>query len=192
MVPPAMTAVLGLLGSLLGTGSAADPPLPPGPLVPYVAPPFAADCEVHRFGEGQIPDLTSLPDDPLCVEYAKRDITLTNGGALRFLLAEPARVALAAGKCAYWQQDHWSIQVAPGQVPLVRWDGSYWFDLGRGQAGARITGLSVAGRPATLARAADALAPYSPLLAAYLRAYSHGGDGATYAGAVPLNPSCAR
>jgi hypothetical protein len=186
-----MTAILGLLGSLLGLGTTAEPPTPPGPLVPYVAPPFAGECTVHQFGEGEVPDLRGYPDDPLCVEYAKRDITLANGGVIRFLLAEPARFALAAGKCEYWQQDHWSVQVAPGQVPLVRWDGSYWFDLGRGQAGARLTGLTVAGQPMTLTRAAEAVAPFSPLLAAYFLRYAQGGDGASVVSPVPFDPMCA-
>ncbi len=56
-------------------------------------PPFAATCTVHEFGEGVAPPLSGIPDDPLCVEYAKRDITVTDGGAVRFLAAEPARVS---------------------------------------------------------------------------------------------------
>jgi hypothetical protein len=57
---------------------------------PYFAPPFRADCTVQHFREGQAPEPTGHPDDPLCVEYSKRDINLDNGGAVRFLLAEPS------------------------------------------------------------------------------------------------------
>lgn len=162
------------------------------PVTPYVDPPFAATCEIHQFGEGEVPDLAGLPDDPLCVEYAKRDITLNNGGAIRFLIAEPARVLLAATRCRYWQQDHWSVQAARGQTPVIRWDGSYWFDLGAGQAGARISDLTIAGQPATLAEAARRVAPYSPALAAYFLTYAHGGDGAVLTAGFPLHPLCPR
>jgi hypothetical protein len=161
-------------------------------VTPYFAPPFASQCVVHYYGEGVAPDLTALPDDPLCVDYAKRDITLDNGGALRFVLAEPARFAVVAGKCAYWQQDHWSVQLSRGQVPLIRWDGSYWYDLGAGEGGARLTGLTIAGQPATLARAAQFVAPYSPVLAAYFLAYANGGDGAAVVAGFPFNPFCVR
>ena len=158
---------------------------------PYVAPPFADDCTVHHFGEGEAPDLNGYPDDPLCVEYAKRDITLDNGGAVAFLLAEPARFAIALDKCQYWQQDHWSVQASRSQTSVVRWDGSYWFDKGTGEAGARLRHFAVGGHPANLRQAARAVAPASPELAAYLRAYGHHGDGMAYAGSVPFDPRCA-
>jgi len=161
-------------------------------LVPYYAPPFAADCVVHSFGEGEVPDLAALPDDPLCVDYAKRDITVSNGGAVAFLLAEPARFALAGTKCKYWQQDHWSVQLAPGMTPVIRWDGSYWWDLGTGQIAARLTNLTIAGQPATIARAAAYIAPYSPALAAYFLTYGNGGDGGALVLGLPLNPLCPR
>ncbi|MFL6173360.1 MAG: hypothetical protein ACJ716_10780 [Marmoricola sp.] len=159
-------------------------------LVPYYAPPFADACTVHAFGEGEIPDLNALPDDPLCVDYAKRNITVSNGGAVAFLLAEPARFALAGTKCQYWQQDHWSVQLAPGMTPVIRWDGSYWWDLGTGQIAARLTGLTIAGQPATIARAAAYIAPYSPALAAYFLRYGTGGDGGALNLGLPLNPLC--
>jgi hypothetical protein len=159
---------------------------------PYFAPPFADDCTVHRFGEGVAPDLNSYPDDPLCVEYAKRDITVDNGGAIRFLLAEPARFAIALPKCQYWQQDHWSVQFSRGDVPVVRWDGSYWFDKGTGQAASRLHDLRIGGQRAGLRRAARRVAPYSPQLASYFRRYSRGGDGMGYSSSVPFDPRCAR
>jgi hypothetical protein len=173
----------GLLG---GSASAATP----GPVQPYVAPPFAADCTVHRFGEGEAPDITAYPDDPLCVEYAKRDITVDNGGAVGFLLAEPARFAMAGPKCQYWQQDHWSVQLSRGDTPVVRWDGSYWFDKGRGQAAGRLSRVRVGGQPVSVRQAATVVEGASPELAAYLRRYARGGNGMGYDGTVPFDPRC--
>lgn len=162
----------------------------PGPQ-PYAAPPFRSECVVHHFGEGEAPELDGYPDDPLCVEYSKRDITLDNGGAVAFLLAEPNRFAIALDKCAYWQQDHWSVQASRGETAIVRWDGSYWFDKGLGQAAARLRHFAVGGQPATLREAARAVAPYSPELADYFRAYGHGGDGMGYVNPFPFDPRCA-
>ncbi len=182
-------AVLASLGALaLPVGaSAADSP----GIAPYVDPPFAAACTFRQYGEGVIPPLT-LTDDPLCVEYAKRDITLSNGGAVSFALAEPARVLLLLGKCQYWQKDHWSVQLAPGQTPVVRWDGSYWLDLGTGRAGARLSGLTVLGQPATIATAAAYVRPWSPQLADAFLQFGQDGDGASANLGVPINPFCHR
>lgn len=187
-----LAPVLALLGSLLSLLIGSPSTAPSSGLVPYYAPPFAAKCTVHSFSEGQAPDLTAYPDDPLCVDFAKRDITLDNGGATAFVLAEPARFALAGTKCRYWQQDHWSVQVSRGSVPLIRWDGSYWWDLGNGQAAARLTGLTIGGQPATIAQATAYIAPYSPALAAYFLRYGTGGDGGAVNLGVPLNPLCVR
>lgn len=187
-------AVLTLLGALMGgalvapgaaTAAATDSP----GVSPYYDPPFANRCTVRSYAEGVIPPL-GLPDDPLCVDYAKRDITVSTGAALKFLLAEPARVLLILGKCQYWQQDHWSIQLAPGQTPVIRWDGSYWYDLGTGHAGARLRGLSVLGHPATIAEAAKYVRPYLPQLADAFLAFGQDGDGAAVNLGVPLNPLC--
>jgi hypothetical protein len=161
-----------------------------GPFQPYYPPPFADTCTVHRFGEGEAPPLSGIPDDPLCVEYTKRDITLADGGAIRFLLAEPARFLVAAAKCRYWQQDHWRVPIAPGQLPLIRWDGSYWFDEGTGRAGAQLHDLRVGGVPVGAAQLAALIAPLSPALAAYFRAFGAGGTGAAYVGTIPFNPLC--
>jgi hypothetical protein len=163
-----------------------------GPLQPYFAPPFAQTCTVHEFGDGVAPPLRGIPDDPLCVDYAKRDITITDGGAIRFLAAEPTRFLIVVPKCAYWQQDHWSVQFAPGQLPLIRWDGSYWFDEGTGQAGARLTNLRIGGVPVGATQLAALVAPLNPTLATYFRAFGAGGTGAGYAGTIPFNPLCAR
>lgn len=131
----------------------------------YTDPPFGGSCTFHHYGEGVTPPLSLLGTEPLCVEYSKRDITVSNGGAVRFLLAEPARFALAVPACRYWQLDHWSVQLTPGGTELVGWDGSYWFDKSTGTAAARLRNLTVAGQPATPQAAADALRPYDPQLA---------------------------
>lgn len=187
IVLPVTALLLGLSGGVAAAAGA-----PPGPVVPYADPSFAAQCQWHRFGEGQAPDLTAYPDDPLCVEYAKRDITVDNGGAIRFLLAEPARFAIALPKCQYWQLDHWSVQFSRGDVPVVRWDGSYWFDKGTGQAAARLRHLTVGGQPASVAEAAALVRPVSPELAAFLDQYGHHGSGAEFVGSVPVDPRCIR
>src|SRR6185295_5884357 len=110
-------------------------------------PPFRHQCNVHHYEEHEAPPL-DVPDDPLCVEFEKRDITASNGGAVRFLAAEPARFALAVQKCRYWQQDHWRIQLQPGTGPLIGWDGSYWFDRVAGTGGAITRNFTVGGQPA--------------------------------------------
>lgn len=191
MTARTLVALLASVAACVGLSSPAAGALPDGGVGPYYAPPFRDDCTVHRFGEGEAPEPGAHPDDPYCVEYAKRDITLDNGGAVEFLLAEPARVAAALPRCAYWQRDHWSVQVSRGDTPLVRWDGSYWFDKGTGQAAARLRGLRVGGEPATLREAARAVEPWSPELADFFRTYSRGGDGMGWSGSHPLDPRCA-
>ncbi len=147
---------------------------------PFVGPPFARYCDVHHFAEGEAPALDGFPEDPLCVEYEKRDITVTNGGAVDFLAAEPARFAIAIPKCRYWQQDHWRVQVQPTDPTIVGWDGSYWFDKGVGDGGARLQNFSIGGEPASPDQVADLIAPLDPDMASVIRQYgdSTGGGGA--------------
>jgi hypothetical protein len=190
-IPTPSLLVAALLVALpSGAASAVEPSRPDGPQ-PYFAPPFRSECTVQHFGEGEAPDPAKTTADPLCVEYSKRDITLDNGGAVAFLLAEPNRFAVALDKCAYWQKDHWSVQASRGQTPVIRWDGSYWFDKGAGQAAARVKHLTIGGEPARLRDAARAVAPYSPELAEWFRSYSRGGDGMGYSGSFPFDPRCA-
>ncbi|MGW9137314.1 hypothetical protein [Streptomyces sp. NPDC055681] len=131
----------------------------------YTDPSYASACTFHRYGEGETPPLSLFGADPLCVEYAKRDITVTNGGAVRFLLAEPARFAIAVPACRYWQLDHWSVQATAGGTELVGWDGSYWFDKAEGSAAARVRNITVAGQPAQAEDAARVIRPYDARLA---------------------------
>jgi hypothetical protein len=187
---PSLLLAAALVVAPIGAAHAAQAARPDGPQ-PYYAPPFRSQCTVHHFREGRAPDPAATQDDPLCVEYSKRDITLDNGGAVRFLRAEPNRFAVALDKCAYWQQDHWSVQASRGRTAVIRWDGSYWFDKGTGQAGGRLRHLTIGGRPASLRQAARAVAPYSPELAGRFRAYSRGGDGMGWSGSVPFDPRCA-
>src|SRR5437667_12068390 len=130
-----------LLAAVPATGAAQSSP--------FVGPPLASQGVVHHFAEAEAPPLDGCTDDPLCVEYEKRDITATNGGAVRFLAAEPARFAIAIPKCRYWQQDHWRVQLAPGDPTIIQWDGSYWFDKGNGTGGAELGNFSLGGQPAS-------------------------------------------
>ncbi len=164
------------------------------PAAPYVPPPFADRCTVQHFGEGETPDVSADWPDPLCVEYEKRDITVSNGGAIDFLAAEPSRFAIAGDRCQYWQQDHWSVQLAPGSTAVVRWDGSYWFDKGAGTGAALLDGFQIGEQPVGAAEAADAVEPISPELADQIRAYGsnpQGGGGMSFTlpGGMPGCPT---
>jgi hypothetical protein len=143
------------------------------PVVPYTSPPF--QCRFTRYGEGEAPPLVVTGRDPLCVEYQKRDITVTNGGAVGFVLAEPARLAIAVPACQYWQVDHWSVQVAAGDDAVLRWDGSYWFDKGRLTAASAFRQFSLGGQGISAQRAADAVRPVSPELAEVIERYGVSG-----------------
>lgn len=180
-MPVRVVAVLASLAVLAAGGLALAAPSPG----PYVDPPFKKHCKVHRFGDGVAPPLTGYPDDPLCVEYSKRDITLDNGGAVAFLLAEPARFAIALPKCSYWQQDHWRVQVDRAQEHLVQWDGSYWFDKGAGRAAAVLRNFRVDGQPTDPGPAADLVAQVSPELAQAMRT-----KGGSASFGVPFDPRC--
>src|SRR6185369_14714255 len=142
----------------------------------------------------QAPPLDACTDDPLCVEYEKRDITGTNGGAVRFLAAEPARFAIAIPKCRYWQQDHWRIQPSLGDPTIVQWDGSYWFSKGDGSGGARLRNFTIGGQPASAGQVADVVAPLDPMMADVIRTYGNdageGGGGAAFCLGFS-DPTCA-
>jgi hypothetical protein len=160
------------------------------PASAYTDPPFGPRCDWHVFGEGERPPLSLYRENPLCVEYAKRDITLDNGGWLRFVLAEPSRFAIAVPSCRYWQRDHWSVQVSTGALPLVTWDGSYWFDKGLGVLAARLVGFRVAGVPAGAGDAANALRPQCPELADAIAAYGATAGETGLVVVIPPVPGC--
>ena len=167
-----------LLSSAVAIAAATAAAAAPAQPSPYTPPPFAKHCHFRHFGEGVAPPATGYSDDPLCVDYAKRDITIDNGGAVRFVAAEPARFAIATRACRYWQLDHWSVQLDRGFTAVVRWDGSYWWDRGRGIGGVLMANFRIGGQPAGADQAAAAVAMVSPTLAAYIRAYGKGAHGA--------------
>lgn len=142
----------GLLGIALITASPAAAQTPE----PYRDPPFS--CEVIDYGK-EAPTLPAPEDDPLCVRYDKTDITVSTLGAVDFLAGEPGRVALVAGKCSYWQQDHWIIRVSPETPPIVSWQGSYWYDAHSGSAGGILRDLHVADQPASGEAFIEAIRP---------------------------------
>jgi hypothetical protein len=148
---------------------------------PYRDPPFT--CEVIDYG-AEPPDLPAPPEDPLCVRYDKTNITVSTLGVVDFLAAEPGRVAIVAGKCSYWQQDHWVVRATPESTPLVEWEGSYWYDGRTGTAAGILRGLRVGGQPADGEAFAAALAPLiGDDAAAELASYAAegGGGGASFA-----------
>jgi hypothetical protein len=165
--------VLAFLASLVaGTQASANSPS----FAPYRTPTYHCP-EVHRYGNGVAPNvLALLKGSTLCVVYDKRDITADNGGAIRFTLAEPARFAVA-GKCQYWQRDHWRIRIDRGFGELVQWDGSYWWDLRNGYGGAILRNFRIAGAAVGAYQAAAAIQAISPPLAAQIRKYGAGPGG---------------
>ncbi len=157
----AFGVVLGVCAAVLSPNAAVASPRPAAAVAASAAaftePSFADTCTWHTFGEGEQPPAWLMFADPLCVEYSKRDITVDDGGALRFLLAEPSRFALALTTCRYYQKDHWSVQPTAGVTPWVTWDGQYWWDLGAAQAGARLTNFHIDGQPVGIGDAVAAL-----------------------------------
>jgi hypothetical protein len=177
------TFVGGLLA--IGPGARAEEP------APYDDPPFT--CTVIDYGT-EAPALPGPADDPLCVRYDKTNITVSTLEALDFLAGEPGRVGLAAGRCSYWQQDHWAVRLAPGLTPLVEWEGSYWYDVRTGRGAAIARGLRVGGRPADGTAFVEALRPLIGDAAADdLERYAADGGGGGASFSLPDGfalPSC--
>ncbi|MFI8829221.1 hypothetical protein [Streptomyces sp. NPDC053431] len=124
------------------------------------------------------------------MEYSKRDITFDNGGALRFLAAEPSRFALAMLTCRYYQRDHWSVQPTVGSVPWVTWDGQYWWDKTRQQAGARLTNFRVNGQSVGIGDAVAALRPSFPDVADALDDFGQAAGETGLTTAIPIDLRC--
>lgn len=157
---------------------------------PFTEPSFGATCDWHRFGEGETPPWWLMFRNPLCVEYSKRDITFDNGGALRFLIAEPSRFALAMLTCRYYQKDHWSVQTTTGSTPWVTWDGQYWWDKSEERAGARLSGFRVHGQSVGIGDAVAALRPVYPDLADALDDYGTEAGETGLTTPLPYSPLC--
>jgi hypothetical protein len=150
---------------------------------PYHDPPFT--CEVIDYGADP-PSIPAPEDDPLCVRYDKTNITVSTLGVVDFLAAEPGRIAVVAGKCSYWQQDHWIVRAAPEATPLVEWEGSYWYDGRSGTAGGIVRNMRVSGQPADGEAFATAMEPLiGEEAAAQLAAYAAEGGGGGAAFALP-------
>ncbi|MET7458505.1 hypothetical protein ABZT03_43195 [Streptomyces sp. NPDC005574] len=181
--------VLALAASLLMVGLAAASPAAAA-AAPYRDPQFAAGCDWLHYAGGEAPPLWAWWRSPLCVEYDKRDITLDNGGAMEFLLAEPARFAAAVPSCRYYQIDHWSVQSTTGAVPWVAWDGQYWFDKPAGQAAAQLTNFRINGQTAGIGDVVQALRPSIPELADFLAAYGSDPGESGMSVTVPATTLC--
>ncbi|GAA3600699.1 hypothetical protein [Kribbella ginsengisoli] len=170
--PVILAAILAILMSVLPASASARQTANA-----YHDPAFGSLCQWHQYGEGIIPPWWIYAENPLCVEYLKRDITIDNGGAAAFLLAEPFRVAVAIPTCRYWQIDHWSVQTHQGDVPYVAWDGNYWFDKHSGAAGMLLQHFRINGVTAGVGDVVQALRPRFPALADALSRYgSQGGE----------------
>lgn len=168
--------VIVLISSLLSSASATA-----APIAPYDGDnPFR--CKTQNTGLG-----VAFPDpgaDPFCVKYDKTQQNVTEFGIVEFLLLEPDRVAIAAGKCFYHQTDHWTGSVVQGAGPeLWNWEGRYFFDKARGIAGAYIQNFRIAGVPAD----PRSLPGFPP----ELQAYFGPGGGGVYTDTVASVPSCA-
>lgn len=123
--------------------------------------------------------------DPFCVEFDKTNQNVTDFGIVDFLSKEPARTGIAATKCFYFQQDHWTGSVVQGQNPEVwHWDGRYFFDEAKGIGGVAVHNFRIGGQPADFT-------PYVP--AAYQPyIYPGGGGGVIVTQDTNPNPQCAK
>ena len=147
---PTLVAAILAMAAFTPTAASAQTP------EPYRDPPFT--CEVIDYGK-EAPTLPAPEDDPLCVRYDKTDITVSTLGAVDFLAAEPGRVALVAGKCSYWQQDHWIVRASPEAPPIISWRGSYWYDARTGSAGGVLRDLRIGDQPASGEAFIEAMRP---------------------------------
>src|SRR6476660_7066198 len=114
-------ATMAAVIALAGATSTAQPPTGWDGVNPF-------RCTIQQAGFG-----TAVPDpaaDPYCVEFDKRRQNVTELGIADFISKEPARLAAAAGKCFYFQVDHWRASVVQddGSTKLYEWDGHYFFD----------------------------------------------------------------
>jgi hypothetical protein len=123
--------------------------------------------------------------DPFCVEFDKTNQNVTDFGIVDFLSKEPARTGIAATKCFYFQQDHWTGSVVQGQDPEIwHWDGRYFFDEAKGIGGVAVHNFRIGGQPADFT-------PYVP--AAYRPyVYPGGGGGVIVTQESNPNPQCAK
>lgn len=141
-------------------------------------------CTIQNAGQG-----TTVPDpgaDPYCVRFDKTHQNVTELGIVSFLLKEPARVAAAAPKCFYFQEDHWrgSIVQSNRSTELYEFEGHYFFNKATGDGGVWVTHFSIARRTFDPRRL-----PGFPHR--YDRYFGPGRGGLITHNDVPADPGCA-
>jgi len=135
------------------------------------------NCVNQNVGTGT--DFPHPGADPFCVEFDKTQQNITDFGIVDFLANEPARTAAAAGKCFYYQTDHWTGSIVQGSGPEIwHWDGHYFFDKAKGIGGVSVHNFRIGGQPADFT-------PYVP--AAY-RPYVYPGGGGGVIVTLETNP----
>ncbi len=171
-----------IAATLLVLAGSAGAHASPGPLQGYDGHlPFR--CHVQHVGTG-----TRFPHphaDPFCVEYDKTHQNVDRLGIVDFLSHEPARFAVAADKCFYFQRDHWRSAVVQSDesTEIYNWDGAYWWDKAKGAFGVHVDHFTVNNRsvnPAGL--------PGFPN--AWKRYFGWGRGGFQVTGTVPVDPAC--
>ena len=124
------------------------------------------NCENQNVGTGT--DFPHPDADPFCVEFDKTNQNVTDFGIVDFLAQEPNRTAMAAPKCFYFQQDHWTGSVVQGQDPETwHWDGRYFFDKAKGIGGVAVHNFRIGGQPGD----------FSPYVPADYKPYVYPGGG---------------
>lgn len=153
------------------------------------SPPFAPwdgtnpfNCVLQDVGTGiDYPD----PDaDPLCVKFDKTNQNVTDFGIVEFAAQEPGRIAAAAPKCFYFQNDEWTGSISQGQSPEAwHWTGRYFFDKAKGIGGVSVVDFRLGGAPM------DATPYVPPEYAGYWA--PGGGGGVIVTEESSPDPSCA-
>ena len=165
------------MAALPAAASAQSPPIAPWDGTN----PF--NCVEQDVGTG-----TDFPDpaaDPFCVKFDKTNQNVTDFGIIDFTAQEPARVAAAATKCFYFQNDHWAGSIQQGQPPETwHWQGRYFFDRAKGIGGVSVTEFRVGGTPM------DATPYVPPEYAGYFS--PAGGGGAIVTQESEIDSSCAQ
>jgi hypothetical protein len=176
---PLFAAVAAALAGLaLPAGAAAQSP----PFAPWDGTnPF--NCVEQDVGTG-----TAYPDpeaDPFCVRFDKTNQNVTDFGIAEFAAQEPTRIAAAAGKCFYFQNDEWTGSIQQGTEPETwHWQGRYFFDKAKGIGGVSVTDFRVGGSPM------DATPYVPPEYAGYFA--PGGGGGVIVTEESDPDPSCAQ
>jgi hypothetical protein len=164
-------------GVVVPVSWAADSPTPWDGSNPFV-------CELQQAGltgTGPHPEA-----DPYCIEFDKRHQNVDQLGVVDFLSKEPERVALASGKCFYFQSDHWrgSIVQSDASTKTYEWDGHYYFDKAKAEGGAWVSNFNVNGQSGDPRDVPGFPAEWKPY-------FSKGTGGVTTHDSVDGDPACA-